>query len=1284
MISKFSVRKPYTIFVAVIIVLIFGIISLTRMTPDLFPNINTPYVIVMTADPGASAEEAETEITEPVEQQLATLSNIKNVTSVSGDNYSMVALEFTDDVNMDAISVDIRDKLDQIRDTLPENAASPVVMKINMDSLPVVIAAVSMKDKTPAEVSAMTRDELISPLDGIEGVASVSTMGMIDDGLQVKLSQEAIDDLNSRVRAAINGEINDGKNKVRKGIRKAKKGKNQVEDGKDKIERGQEKVNEAEQKASDGIRQLSEAKAALMAQKQIAQAQLAALQQQVSQMKQYQADLDSGDPEKVLAAVHDMAEAGMLSDEQMQPILLLEEAYRQALESGDQEQIDAAAQNITAMGTQIAQTLANPIAVLESSTIPQTQQAITQLDSGIEKIEGQIQDIEDKMSDVNAYTLSNGYADLSSAGSVLDLTISQLEQTLDEIEDGRDKALDGADLNGIITMDNVKAILAAQNFSMPAGYVKDGEEDVLVTVGDKITEVSELENLILFDLDIDGIDPIRVRDIASVAPAEASSDTYAKINGENGVLLTFTKQSTYATATVADNVTDKFEALEKQYKGLHFTALSDQGEYIHTVIDSVLHNLLMGGVLAILILLFFLRDIRPTIITAVSIPVSVIFALALMYFSGVTLNMISLSGLAIGVGMLVDNSIVVIENTYRLRSMGYTLVQSAVSGAVQVAGAITASTLTTICVFAPIVFIDGMTRDIFMDLALTVAYSLIASLIIALTLVPAMAKGMLVRKPKKTVLGQKGRVITRYRGVVAWALHHKAIVLIGAIVLLFASSGLLLSRGFEYMPSMSTPQISASIQMPERSTLKETAAVNDAIMEDLRKVDGVETVGAMLSSDTLGVMGMSAVEQDVTETTMYIVLDESKTDNARIISRKLKQFEKKYNCTIQSSADMDISSYTGGSDISIDLYSEDLDDLRNTAEAVEARMGEMRSLEDVSDITEIRTNEIHISIDKNEAMTRGLSVAQVYQQIAAKLKEEDKATKMKQDGTTVDVSIENATKGLTRQELESMELTADKTDGTKEHMELGEIAVIEDDASLTQINHTGQKRSVTVTAAVKDGYNVTHVTSQLENIIDREHLLRDGVTADFGGQNEEIMHAMKQLLEMMIVGLLLVYLIMVAQFQSLRSPFIVIFSIPLAFTGGMLALLVCNHVMSVVSMFGRVMLMGIVVNNAIVLVDCVNRFRLEGMELDEAIINAGAVRMRPVIMTAATTVLGLIPLAAGIGNGAEMVQPLAIVCIGGLLYATVTTLLVIPVMYRIIAKKHMEKIEDEELEIVTV
>lgn len=1176
MLSTFSVRKPFTILVAVVIILVFGVISYIKMTPDLFPSIDTPYVVVMTTYPGASPEEAETEITDPMEKNLATLPNLKNITSISAANYSVISLEFSDDVDMDSISVDIRDKIDQIEGAFPETAATPIVMKINLDMMPVVTAAVGMEDKSAGEVSQFMKDNLENPLEGIEGVASLSTTGMVNDNIQVVLSKEKIEDINAKAAAAVNSQLGGAEGQIKSGISSANDAKNQVTEGKDAIVSGYEQAVAAK-----------------------------------TQMEK------------------------------------------------SRKQLEAAIEAETVPGTK--EYLKNQLKILEDN---------------IEQLDNRIQ--------AESFTLSTKYADLAAAEGTITSTVNQLQEALAEIQSSKEAALASADMTGVLTMKNISAILTAQNFSMPAGYVTDREAEVLVSVGDKIKDKDELENLVLMDLGIDGMEPVRLSDVADVSYSNKAADTYAKINGENGVLLSFTKQSSYATAVVSDNISEKFRELEEQYDELEFTILSDQGEYIHIVINSVLQNLLLGAVFAILILFLFLRDIRPTFITTVSIPISVVFAVVLMYFSGVTLNMISLSGLAIGVGMLVDNSIVVIENIYRLRSLGYSKVQAAVSGATQVAGAITASTLTTICVFVPIVFVDGMSRTLFMDLALTVTYSLLASLIIALTLVPAMAKGMLGAETKSAVLDSNSKLIGKYCSIAEWSLGHKKILIAGAVVLLIASCTVALMRGFILMPSMSTPQISASVQMPEDSTLEETMEATDALAEKAAKVDGVKTVGAMLSGDMMSMMGMSSGEQDVTSTMLYIVLNEKQAENGKIIAKKLEKLGEKYDCEIITSADMDMSAMMGGSGVEINLYGDDLDMLRTTGASVERELEKMGVFEEVSDINEESTEELKVIVNKNTAMKEGLTVAQVYQQISEKLSGESTSTSLNQEGSSVDVVVENSTSGFTKTDLQNLKLTVSRQDGSKEEVSLTAIADIQTDASMNIINHDNQKRSLQVTATLKDGYNITHVTNDVKDLIADKELIPSGIKMEFGGENEEIMDSMRQMLMMLVVGFILVYLVMVAQFQSLRSPFIIIFTIPLAFTGGMLALIICGMEVSVVSMMGFVMLMGIIVNNAIVLVDCINRFRLEGMDMDEAIISAGAVRMRPVLMTAITTVLGLVPLALGIGTGAEMIQPVAIVCIGGLIYATVTTLLIIPVMYKIFAKKHMEKIKEEELEIVTV
>ncbi len=1212
MLSKFSVKKPFTVLVGVVMVIVFGVVSLYKMTPELFPNIDTPYVIVMTTYPGASPEEAETEITKPMEQQLATLSNLKDINSVSGDSYSMVQMEFTDGCDMDTVTVDIDQKINQIEGNLPDSASSPVVMKMGMDIMPTVVAAVEMGDKSEAEISKIVNDDLMTPLKGTDGVASVNAMGLVDSNIQVVLSQKKIDKVNKEVSAAVGKQFNSAESKIKSGVSKAKSGQKKVKSGESAIQKGQ--ASAAKQFASTRTK-LKESKEKLKEQK-------GNLEELKKQYETYKDDPING------------------------PKII--------------QKINASVGSVDKLDSSI-------------------KQATTQI-SSIDKALDQLTADESTLN----FDLNSKYSKLTSTESTLTSTISQLQNSLSDIQSQKESALQSADLSSVLTMDNISTILNAQNFSMPAGYVSEGDSRILVSVGDKIKDKTELENLVLFDPGVDGVDAITLGDVATVSYGSGDTQTYAKINGKNGICLSFSKQSTYATATVSQNITDKFKTLEDKYRGLHFVSLYNGGDYINLVINSVLQNLLLGAILAMIILFLFLRDIRPTIITAISIPLSVVFAIVLMYFSGVTLNMVSLAGLAIGVGMLVDNSIVVVENIFRLRTLGYSRVQSAVSGAVQVAGAITASTLTTICVFVPIIFVTGMTRDIFQDLALTVTYSLLASLIIALTLVPAMAKGMLKGDGSKAILKQNGIIIGKYKQIASWALRHKKVTLALALVILVGSVGLALSRGFEFMPAMSTPQISASITMDDDSKISDTSEACDDISDQIRKIDGVEDVGVMLSSSTLSMLGMDTDTTDVTKATMYIIMDENKLDNVSKVSNKLEKLAKIHNCEIITSADMDLTSMMGESDVSFTVYSDDLDALRSTASKIEGVMKKTKGLEDVSDVDKDSSKEIKIVVNKNKAMKKGLTVAQVYKEVSAKLTENKTATSLTKDSDTIDVVVENTTKNkFSKRDLKHMKISVtDSATNKTTKIKLADVVTFKEDASLNEINHNNQKRSQSVTATVSDGYNVTKITNKLKQSIKSQSLIPSSVDVDYGGQNEEIMDAMKQMGLMLVVGFILIYLVMVAQFQSLRSPFIIIFTVPLAFTGGMLGLLITGQVVSIVSMMGFVMLMGIIVNNGIVLVDTINRFRLEGMGINQAIINAGAVRMRPILMTAVTTVLGLIPLAIGFGTGAEMMRPVAIVCIGGLIYATLTTLIVIPIMYKLLSRKNMSRIRNEELEII--
>ena len=911
-------------------------------------------------------------------------------------------------------------------------------------------------------------------------------------------------------------------------------------------------------------------------------------------------------------------------------------------------------------------------------------------------------------SEVYDLTLSliNGITQLTEAQIQLDEAMTQIEAGMDQINEAYKSIADQSDVGGMLSISAVSQLLTAQNFAMPAGYIEDDSGvKYMVSVGENVSSRQELEDMVLLDLGMDGIEPVTLGDIATVVVTDNAGELYTKVNGDNGILITFTKQSNYATAEVSNNISARFEELEGQYEGLSFAPLMDQGDYIYLIVETITSSLLWGALFSVVILYLFLRDWRPTVITLVSIPVSVIFAIVLMYFTGVTINMISLSGLAVAVGMLVDNSVVVIENIYRLRAKGATIIQAAVSGAGQVLGAVTASTLTTVCVFAPIVFVEGLTRQLFTDLALTITYSLLASLLVALTLVPAMASGML-RRPMVQKPGLLDKVYPAYRKAIAFSLDHKAGVLLLSLVLLVTSAGACLRRGFTFMPEMDMNNLSLTITMPEDTSREEAVRLADEVLERVMTVDDVQDAGFMMGGGTMGGLNMGGAMGGTSggsyDVEGYITMPEGTFGS--VAGKEIETLCADLPCEVTASGVMSgMMSYMTGSGVSLQVYGDDMEGLQTAARALGQRIGQVEGVKDVSAGLDASAPALQVTIDRKAAAEKGLTVAQVYMQIAAALQSSASVSDVTLDSEDMDLTVDAAEGSvLKRENLLELELSAESSassamtgsasgSGTMGQLtgdseedktfKLGDVATVTETVSMNTISRDQQRRCVTVTAAIADGYNVTHVTSAAQQAVSGL-TLPEGVTAEFNGENEQIMEAMSQLLLMLLLGVVLVYFIMVAQFQSLKSPFIVMFTIPLAFTGGFLALLIAGIEVSVISLIGFVMLVGIIVNNGIVLVDYINQQRLSGMERREAIIDAGVTRLRPILMTSLTTILGLIVTATAKNAGTALMQPIAVVCIGGLLYATLMTLFVVPCMYDMMNKKDMQKVDESELQIV--
>lgn len=1347
MLPKLSVKKPMTIFVAVIVVIVLGIVSVFKMTPDLLPNMDFPYAIILTTYPGQTPETVESVVTKPLEQSLSTIDGVKTITSTSSDNYSILTLEFEDGTNMDTATVDMRGNLDTIKDAWPDGVGSPYLMKINPNMMPVAMVAVDYDGYDTVQISDYVNNELKNQLEGIDGVASVSTKGIVTQKENVIISQTKIDALNAKINDALNDKfgdaekkISDAKKELQDNISKAEQGSDTIEQSINDLNSQQEEVAkqlaDAQGKAQSGYTEILNAKMQLLDQQQSLTATKQTLTIAYQTLTQIKEKLDSLQDEKAQLtqqieafekiyndykdALSKLANPD-LTDEQLAQVRAIlakidEELDKYGFPKEDlEERLNNAKNALTNVDKAITQTV-EALKGLDTTeeklddTIAEIADKISQVDGGITQIAAAVKGLDNNTVSVNqalseiekqqslaAYQLSGGLSALNTKQSEVNSALTQLnsaqeelKSASDELSDQKDKAKKAADMTNTVTISNVSNILTAQNFSMPAGYVSDDENiKYLVRVGDKIDGDKEMQSLALFDTGIDSIGVVKLSDVADVFIADNSDEVFTKINGNSGVVFSFSKQSDAATATVSENIAKKLYSLTQENEGLHFTTLMDQGDYIDIIINSVLQNLLMGAVLAIIILYLFLRDIKPTLIVALSIPISVIFALVLMYFSGVTLNMISLSGLAIGVGMLVDNSVVVIENIYRLRNLGVPPVKAALNGAKQVAGAIASSTLTTICVFFPIVFIEGLTRQIFMDMALTITYSLLASLIVALTLVPAMGQRML-RKVKPVKHGMFDKMLGGYEKSIRFVLKHRAIALIAAVVLLFGSMFGAVARGFSFMPNMASTELSVTVSLDDSATMDDTIDAAQNLLDTLSKYDEFETVGVMTGSTTslMGLTGsVSSSDADKGSVMAYAVFKDDKVKNSESISKEIEAELQSIDGDVVvsgSSSSSSMSAMLGNDGVSIKLYGDDLKTLQNTAKDMAEKLAAVDGIDETDNGIGATSGEIKVTVDKTKAAKKSLTVAQVYQQIAAAITSETTSSTLTNSGKDLDVVvIKDENSDVTKNNIKDIKLTYTDKEGNEKTTKLSEVAEISDSESMNSITRSDQKRYIKVSGTLKDGYTNTDVSNKAKALFD-DYKLPDGCSIEYSGSNESTMEAVNQMLLMMLLGVILIYLIMVAQFQSLKSPFIIMFTIPLAFTGGFLGLLITGFDVSVVALLGFVMLCGIIVNNGIVLVDYINNLRLEGKERREAIVEAGKTRMRPILITAITTVLGLSTMALGIGTGSEIMQPIAIVCIGGLLYATIMTLYIVPVIYDILSKKELRKVSESDLEEIDI
>ena len=1414
--SKLSVKKPFTVLVMVVIMIVLGVVSVTRMQMDLLPEISLPYIMVITTYPGASPEKIETQICEPMESALGTITGVKNIYSVSNENYGMVQLEFVDDTDMDSAMVKISSALDTIEDFLPEDAGTPSIMEISMDMMATQYLAVAYEGMSIEELSDFAEDKVVPMFERQDGVASVSSIGLVEKTIQVELDAKKVDALNDKILATTDEafaealeqlddakkqledsevKLDESKQKLKDSENDLKEAQEELENGKQDLIDGQKELDENKQKLASSRNDIINGKDGLEAGKKAYDAQKGATELQLATME---AQLLTAKTDLEASKMHITLEIQTLEgtnsaiNEMLKPLDMAIDGcdttstgldfaisginaaagatvvtdsnsindINVLLVAAGESPIDLAGINTLITGAGLTAvsgtdpilfvkgTLAGAKSAYEAQkAVPAAQveqnnalittykAGMTEIDNNLIKVnEGLVQlyagNLEAAVQLANAATqISLGEMQLASAEAQLEAGEKQLDAAQEQIdsgwkslEDGQQQITDGwdqladgwdqlkdgqeqiddgwdqyykslatyekqkvetlrhANADQLLTLSTLAQLIYAQNFEMPAGYIDDKDDNSwLLKVGENYKSLSDLEDMVL--VNIKDVGDVKLSDVAVITVIDNAMDSYARLNRDEAVILSIFKSSTAGTNEVSRTCTSVIEQLEEQYPGLDILVVMDQGDYITIIIKSLLQSMLLGAALAIIILALFLKDVRPTVVVALSIPLSVLTAIVALYFSGISLNMLSLSGLSLGIGMLVDNSIVVLENIYRLRGRGVEAPRASVQGANQVTGSIIASTLTTVAVFFPLVFTTGMINDLMMPMALSIIFCLLASLLVSMTLIPATCSTLLRKAaPKEHKFFDKVQNV--YAVVLDFCLKIKIVPLAIAIVLLALSIWQVMRMGIVMIPEMTSNEMQMSLTLNEEMGKEECYELADAALEKVLAVDGIGSVGVMAGGEASLIAANTGRETNY-HSYQYMIVMEDEDAGKNVVKQAITDIEsgmaelglEDKGCEFSVSSSMMDASQLTGSGLSINIYGPELDELSRISEEVMDIVGKVEGFDEITNDQEDPDQVIHLTVDKNKAMSQGLSVAQIYAGIADKMNVEQSAVKVNIDGEEMEIVIVTHIDELTYENLmdytfEVSEVDEDDGNTYTHDVTLRELATEQFEDGVETIERKNQSRYITVSATVSEGYNTTLLTREIEPDIEKyRETLPNGYTMEVGGEFDTVNTMIKDMVLVLALGGLLIYLIMVAQFQSLFSPFIVIFTVPLAFTGGLIGLWVSGENLSMMGLMGFVLLLGTVVNNGIVFVDYVNQLRKGGLDRHTALIATGKTRMRPILMTALTTILAMSAMIFGDDMGSQMGKGMAIVVAGGLLYATLMTLFIIPVMYDILYKK---------------
>lgn len=815
-----------------------------------------------------------------------------------------------------------------------------------------------------------------------------------------------------------------------------------------------------------------------------------------------------------------------------------------------------------------------------------------------------------------------------------------------------------------LSQSDIVDLIRANDVSLPGDTILTDGKELTTRVISSIDSVDTLRNLTVFTNPLTK-QKIKLQDVGVVELKAQNDRTITRTNQSPSVLLSVLQQSDANTAEVSRAFLDELDALleRDKYEGIKSEVLFDQGDYIQLAIGNISNSLIIGGILAMAVLFFFLRNIKSPLIIGIAIPYSVIFTFVLMFFADFTLNIMTLGGLALGIGMLVDNAIVVIENIYRHLSMGKDPKTAARDGAKEVGAAITASTLTTVAVFLPVVFISGIIGELFTEFALTISFSLLASLIVALTVVPMLASRML-KAPKKNLEARRQRsgTMRRLEKSVRWALRHRYLVILITLLMLGGGAYGVTTVGTQFIPPTDEGFFSIRVKLENGAALTETEKVMTSLEEVLKEKEDVD-VYVSLAGTTQEASFRGTTNANVGE--VYVKMDELEQREASTFKfvddtkKELEQAAKKANSTAELSFNMQSTSGSAPNTLSFSVR--DTSEKRLN-ESVSKIYDSLKGLDDVNELSTSQNEtveEVQVTVDREKALAQGLAPAQIAM-VVNDVTRGNMATQMTgEDDEILGIFVEYD-RDVTQNLDKLKQLLIKKPDGG--YVTLGQVTRIDTGSGPVKIQRINQQDAVEFTMKYKASTNLGDISQEVDKKIEALDL-PDETEVVFSGDRELLESSIDDLILAFVLAIILIYLVMAAQFESLKYPFVIMFTVPLMVIGVAIALTATSTPVSLTVVIGVIVLAGIVVNNAIVIVDYINQKKERGMNPHEAIVLSVKDRARPILMTALTTILGLVPLALGIGEGAEINQPMGITVIGGLISSTFLTLFVIPVVY---------------------